>query len=148
MDDARPNLVTLAEQLPDSAYSFLERPVPEIKTVPRQRPQRHKPRIVQERGFETIHTLEEMVAVAKREISANIEHQESATKDLCFLVSILSGSRKSRLLLCLLPQKHSACIDRLPRFDPAPRFDGWMIAIVLVRPRPLSFTNALCNSAM
>ena len=60
--DARPNLVALAEQLPDSAYSFLERPVPAIKTVPRQRPQRHKQRIVQERGFETIHTLEEMVA--------------------------------------------------------------------------------------
>ena len=60
--DARPNLVTLAEQLPDSEYSFLERPVPQIKTVPRQRPQRHKPRIVQERGFKTIHTLEEMVA--------------------------------------------------------------------------------------
>ena len=52
----------LAEQLPDSAYSFLERPVPPIKTVPRQRPPRHKARIVQERGFETIHTLEEMVA--------------------------------------------------------------------------------------
>ena len=30
--DARPNLVALAEQLPDSAYSFLERPVPPIKT--------------------------------------------------------------------------------------------------------------------
>jgi len=60
--DARPNLVALAEQLPDSAYSFLERPVPPIKTVPRQRPPRHKARIVQERGFETIHTLEEMVA--------------------------------------------------------------------------------------
>ena len=59
--DARPNLVALAEQLPDSAYSFLERPVPPIKTVP-QRPPRHKARIVQERGFETIHTLEEMVA--------------------------------------------------------------------------------------
>ena len=52
----------LAEKLPDSAYSFLERPVPQIKTVPRQRPSRHKARIVQERGFETIHTLEEMVA--------------------------------------------------------------------------------------
>ena len=42
--------------------SFLERPVPPIKTVPRQRLPRHKARIVQERGFETIHTLEEMVA--------------------------------------------------------------------------------------
>ena len=60
--DAMPNLVALAEQLPESAYSFLERPVPPIKTVPRQRPERHKARIVRERGFETIHTLEEMVA--------------------------------------------------------------------------------------
>ena len=33
-----------------------------IKTVPRQRPERHKAAIVRERGFETIHTLEEMVA--------------------------------------------------------------------------------------
>ena len=60
--DARPNLVALAEQLPESAYSFLERPEAPIKTIPRQRPERHKPRIVERRGFETIHTLDEMVA--------------------------------------------------------------------------------------
>jgi len=60
--DAMPNLVALAEGLPEAAYSFLERPVAPIKTVPRQRPQRHKAGIVQERGFETIHTLEEMIA--------------------------------------------------------------------------------------
>jgi hypothetical protein len=60
--DAHPKLVALAEQLPESAYGFLERPEPPIKTVPRQQPQRHKTRIVRERGFETIHTLAEMVA--------------------------------------------------------------------------------------
>jgi hypothetical protein len=60
--DAMPNLVAFAEGLPEAAYSFLERPVAAIKTVPRQRPQRHKAAIVKERGFETIHTLEEMVA--------------------------------------------------------------------------------------
>ena len=60
--DAMPNLVALAAGLPEAAYSFLERPVAPIKTVPRQRPQRHKAAIVQQRGFETIHTLEEMVA--------------------------------------------------------------------------------------
>jgi hypothetical protein len=60
--DAMPNLVALAAGLPAAAYSFLERPVAPIKTVPRQRPQRHKAAIVQARGFETIHTLEEMVA--------------------------------------------------------------------------------------
>ncbi len=57
-----PNLIALAEQLPESAYSYLERPEAPIKTVPRQRPERHKARIVRERGFETIHTPEEMVA--------------------------------------------------------------------------------------
>jgi Transposase DDE domain group 1 len=60
--DARPNLIALAEQLPAAAYGFLERPVRAIETVPRQRPERHKARIVRERGFETIHTAEEMVA--------------------------------------------------------------------------------------
>jgi hypothetical protein len=60
--DAMPNLIARAEQLPPSAYSFWERPVREIKTVPRQRPERHKARIVRERGFETIHTIEEMIA--------------------------------------------------------------------------------------
>src|SRR3954467_5752138 len=60
--DAMPNLVALAEGLPAAADGFLERPVAPIKTVPRERPPRHKALIVQRRGFETIHTLEEMVA--------------------------------------------------------------------------------------
>ena len=60
--DARRNLIELAEGLPESAFSYLERPEPPIKTAPRQRPERHKPQIVQARGFEAIHTLEEMVA--------------------------------------------------------------------------------------
>jgi hypothetical protein len=63
--DAHPKLVALAEQLPETAYSYLERPERPIQTVPRQQPERHKARIVQERGFETIHTEEEMVAEFK-----------------------------------------------------------------------------------
>src|SRR5207244_1602077 len=61
--DANPPLKALAEGLPAAAYSFLERPPRyEIKTVPRERPERVKPEIVRQRGYETIHTLEEMVA--------------------------------------------------------------------------------------
>jgi hypothetical protein len=61
--DAHPTLVALAEGLPAEAYSFLERPPGYvIKTAPRQRPERVKPEVVRRRGFETIHTLEEMVA--------------------------------------------------------------------------------------
>jgi hypothetical protein len=58
-----PNLIERAEGLPDAAYSVLERPPGyEIQTAPRQKPQRHKARIVRERGCEDIHTIEEMVA--------------------------------------------------------------------------------------
>ena len=61
--DAMPNLKALAEDLPAEAYSFLERrPRYAIKTVPRQQPERVKPEIVRERGFKTIHLLEEMIA--------------------------------------------------------------------------------------
>jgi hypothetical protein len=61
--DAHPTLTALAAALPASAYSFLERPPKyEIQTAPRQRPERVKAEVVQRRGFETIHTLEEMVA--------------------------------------------------------------------------------------
>jgi hypothetical protein len=52
-----------ADALPAQAYSFLERPPRYvIKTSPRQQPERVKPAIVRERGFKTIHLLEEMVA--------------------------------------------------------------------------------------
>jgi Transposase DDE domain group 1 len=61
--DAHPTLRALADALPAAAYSFLERPPGyQIQTVPRDRPERVKPEIVRERGFETIHLLEEMVA--------------------------------------------------------------------------------------
>jgi hypothetical protein len=61
--EARTCLKDLADGLPDEAYSFLERaPRYEIKTAPRQQPERVKPELVKERGFETIHLLEEMIA--------------------------------------------------------------------------------------
>ena len=61
--DAHPTLKALAEDRPADAYSYLERPPRyAIKTVPRQQPERVKPRIVQQREYETIHLLEEMVA--------------------------------------------------------------------------------------
>jgi DDE family transposase len=61
--EAHATLIATAERLSAGAYSFLERPAKyEIQTVPRQRPEHLKPAIVRERGFVTIHTLEEMVA--------------------------------------------------------------------------------------
>ena len=58
-----PCLNTRAEKLPAEAYGFLERPPRyEIKTAPRQQPERVKQEIVKDRGFETIHVLEEMIA--------------------------------------------------------------------------------------
>ena len=61
--DAMPNLKALADDLPANAYHYLERPARyAIKTVPRERPERVKPEVVRERGFKTIHLLEEMIA--------------------------------------------------------------------------------------
>jgi hypothetical protein len=61
--DAMPNLKARAEALPAAAYSVLERPPRYvIKTTPRQKPERVKPAIVQERGYKTIHLLAEMIA--------------------------------------------------------------------------------------
>ncbi|CAN5779316.1 hypothetical protein BH23PLA1_BH23PLA1_40910 [soil metagenome] len=52
-----------ADALPEKAYGFLERPPRyAIKTSPRQRPERIKPEIVRQRGFKTIHLLEEQIA--------------------------------------------------------------------------------------
>jgi len=61
--DANSALKARAEALPAEAYNFLERPPKyAIQTAPRQRPEHVKAEIVRERGFETIHTREEMVA--------------------------------------------------------------------------------------
>ena len=61
--EAHDSLKALADDLPAERYSFLERPPRyEIKTAPRQQPERVKQQIVRERGFETIHVLEEMIA--------------------------------------------------------------------------------------
>jgi hypothetical protein len=52
-----------ADELPDEAYGFLERPPRyAIKTSPRQQPERVKLEIVRGRGFKTIHLLEEKIA--------------------------------------------------------------------------------------
>jgi hypothetical protein len=61
--DARDNLKGLAERLPESQYSELERPPRyTIKTVPRQTRERHRERIVAERQFDTLKLIGEEVA--------------------------------------------------------------------------------------
>jgi hypothetical protein len=61
--DARESLKARADELPEEAYRALNRPLRHpIKTNPRQKPERVRPEIARERGFKTIHLLEEMVA--------------------------------------------------------------------------------------
>ena len=61
--DARPNVVGLAEDLPESAWQRLERPARyAIQTQSRQRPVNVKDRIVREREFETLRVNSEEVA--------------------------------------------------------------------------------------
>jgi hypothetical protein len=51
-----------ADDLPAAAYRLLRRPSRPIKTSERQEPERVKPEIVRERGYENIELVEEMVA--------------------------------------------------------------------------------------
>jgi hypothetical protein len=60
--DAAPNLVRLAENLPETAWKKLVRPTPPAAGPPRQRPENVKQRLVDEHDFETLRTVEEYVA--------------------------------------------------------------------------------------
>jgi hypothetical protein len=75
--EAHDSLKDMADALPAEDYGFLERPPRyQIKTTPRQQPERVKPEIVKRRGFETIHLLEEMVAEFKyRPVACNREYR-------------------------------------------------------------------------
>lgn len=61
--DAKPNLVDLAEQLPEKVWKKLERPSrADSKTSPRASPDDVKDQIVRERGFETLRLQHEEIA--------------------------------------------------------------------------------------
>ena len=60
--DASPNLVALAEQLPEPGLQLSGASGDSDQDRPATAPRAAQGRIVQERDFETIHTLEEMVA--------------------------------------------------------------------------------------
>jgi hypothetical protein len=61
--DAMPNLVKIADELPQTAWKRLvRRPKYEVATRRRQRPENVKERIVKEREFENIRLFSEMVA--------------------------------------------------------------------------------------
>lgn len=61
--DAMPNLKGLADDLPETAWQRLERPARyQVKTKPRQRPDRVKERIVRQREFEVLRLQSEEVA--------------------------------------------------------------------------------------
>jgi hypothetical protein len=69
--DSMPNLKALAEDLPASAWSELDRPPPyQRQGPPRKRPERIKDQIVRQREFETLTRLKEEVAeVAYRPVA-------------------------------------------------------------------------------
>ena len=61
--DAKSNLIELAEGLPATAWKRLDRPARyEVKTQPRQRPEKVKDRIVRERKFDVLRLKSEEVA--------------------------------------------------------------------------------------
>ena len=61
--DAMPNIRTLAEGLPDTAWRPLRRPAKhDVKTLPRTRPDKVRDRIVRQRGFDVLRLKSEEVA--------------------------------------------------------------------------------------
>jgi hypothetical protein len=60
--EAYDSLKARADDLPADSYRLLSRPSRPIKTSERQKPERIKPKIVRERGYENIRLVEEMVA--------------------------------------------------------------------------------------
>lgn len=61
--DAMPNMKEIAENLPESAWQPLRRPARyQVKTKPRQRPDRVKDRIVRERKFDVLRLQSEEIA--------------------------------------------------------------------------------------
>ena len=61
--DAMPNLKETAENLPESAWKPLARPLPyEVATQPRQRPDNVKEQVVRQRGYDNIRLQSEQVA--------------------------------------------------------------------------------------
>jgi hypothetical protein len=60
--EASEALKARADDLPAASYRLLRRPRRPIKTSERRKPERVKPEIVRERGYENIELLEEMVA--------------------------------------------------------------------------------------
>ena len=61
--EAHDSLEARADELLADAYKLLKRPQQyQVKTTPREKPERVKQEIVRERGYETVHLLEKMVA--------------------------------------------------------------------------------------
>ena len=106
---------------------------------------RHDPDIHSLRQCHAMLRPRALVCGTEREIRHDIEHQK-AHQGCLFPCLDPPSSRTSRLFLCLLPRERTECIDRSDRLDPAPRFDGWIVAPVFVWPRPLSFINAMIYS--
>jgi len=62
--DAMPNLVSIADTIPEEQWEVLERkPKYKVKTKKRNRPENVKERVIKERGFKNIKTNSENVAV-------------------------------------------------------------------------------------
>jgi hypothetical protein len=92
--DAMPNLVEMADNLPERAWKPLQRkPKYEVRTRPRQRPENVKERIVVEKGYENIKLVSEDVA--------EFDYQPTACKEFYTLIVVrknLSVERGEQVL--------------------------------------------------
>ena len=93
--DQKPNLIEIAEALPEKVWKKLERPPrAKPKTKPRQRPHNVKDQIVRERQFETLRLTCEDIA--------DWHYQPLACKECYRLIIVRKNISKEKGELCLL----------------------------------------------
>ena len=95
--DQKPNLIDLAEQLPEKAWQKLVRPPRyQVKTEPRRRPANVKAQIVRDRQFETLRL--------HREDIAEFNYQPSACRKVYRMVVVRKNISKEKGERCLFDE--------------------------------------------
>jgi hypothetical protein len=94
--DAKPNLIDLAEQLPEKAWKKLQRRQPPPATAPRQRAGNVKEALVRQHGFETLRLQHEDIA--------EFNYQPTACKKLYRMVVVRKHISREKGEQVLFPE--------------------------------------------
>ena len=103
--DAYPNLIEIAQKLPETAWKELERPPKyEIQTQPRQKPDNVKQEIIIKRGFEqTKQVKEEVGSFPYRPGKCKSPYRMIVLKNICASPKAIRSSKKTSVSSSISP---------------------------------------------